>query len=66
MKIKLELFGASRDFSDKDFLEFVIENEISVKDLKKKLFFTWRISLKVIPTLKKLLKPQLFVQRTII
>ena len=66
MKIKLELFGASRDFSDKDFLEFVIENEISVKDLKKKLFFTWRISLKEILTLKKLLKLQLFVQRRII
>ena len=66
MKIKLELFGASRDFSDKDFLEFVTENEISVKDLKKKLFFTLRISLKAILTLKKLLKPLLFVQRTII
>ena len=35
MKIKLELFGASRDFSDKDFLEFVIENEISVKDVEE-------------------------------
>ena len=37
MKIKLELFGASREFSDKDFLEFDIEKKISIKDLKKKI-----------------------------
>ena len=37
MKVKLELFGASRDLSDKDFLEFNIEKNISIKDLKKKI-----------------------------
>ena len=37
MKIKLELFGASRDLSDKDFLEFNIEEKISIKDFKKKI-----------------------------
>ena len=37
MKIKLELFGASRDLSDKDFLEFNIEKKTSIKDLKKKI-----------------------------
>ena len=37
MKVKLELFGASREFSDKDFLEFDIEKKISIKDLKKKI-----------------------------
>ena len=37
MKIKLELFGASRDLSEKDFLEFNIEKKISIKDLKKKI-----------------------------
>ena len=37
MKVKLELFGASRDLSDKDFLEFNIEKKISMKDLKKKI-----------------------------
>ena len=36
MKIKLELFGASRDLSEKDFIEFNIEEKISIKDLKKK------------------------------
>ena len=37
MKVKLELFGASRDLSDKDFLEFNVEKKISIKDLKKKI-----------------------------
>ena len=37
MKVKLELFGVSRDLSDKDFLEFNIEKKISIKDLKKKI-----------------------------
>ena len=37
MKVKLELFGACRDLSDKDFLEFNIEKKISIKDLKKKI-----------------------------
>ena len=37
MKVKLELFGVSRDLSDKNFLEFIIEKKISIKDLKKKI-----------------------------
>ena len=37
MKVKLELFGSSRDLSDKDFLEFNIEKKTSIKDLKKKI-----------------------------
>ena len=37
MKVIVELFGASRDLSDKDFLEFNIEKKISIKDLKKKI-----------------------------
>ena len=37
MKVKLELFGASRDLSDKDFLEFNIEVKSSIKDLRKKI-----------------------------
>ena len=35
MKIKLELFGASRDFSNKDYLEFNIKDHFEVKDLRK-------------------------------
>ena len=37
MIIKLELFGASRDFRDKDFIEFNIEEKSSIKDLRKKI-----------------------------
>ena len=37
MKVIVELFGASRDLSDKDFLEFNIEKKTSIKDLKKKI-----------------------------
>ena len=37
MKVTLELFGASRDLSNKNFLEFNIEEKISIKDFKKKI-----------------------------
>ena len=37
MKIKIELFGASRDLSSKDYLEFNIDKKSSIKDLRKKL-----------------------------
>jgi len=37
MKITLELFGASRDFSNKDFLEFKIDKIIEIKDLRKEI-----------------------------
>ena len=33
MKIRLELFGASRDLSDKNFLEFNVNEKISIKDI---------------------------------
>ena len=37
MKIKLELFGASRDLSNKDYLEFNINKKSSIKELRQKL-----------------------------
>ena len=37
MKIKLELFGASRDFSNKGHLEFDIKEKIEIKDFRKKI-----------------------------
>ena len=37
MKIILELFGASRDFCQKDYLEFEIKNHTSVKDFREVL-----------------------------
>tara|TARA_B110000305_G_scaffold97962_1_gene110463 strand:+ start:367 stop:636 length:270 start_codon:yes stop_codon:yes gene_type:complete len=37
MKIKLELFGASRDFSSKDHLQFDIKEKIEIKDFRKEI-----------------------------
>ena len=37
MKIKLELFGASKDFSKNDFLEFNFNEKSSIKDLRKQI-----------------------------
>ena len=37
MKIKLELFGASRDFSDKDHLEIEVQDKASLNDLRNEI-----------------------------
>ena len=37
MKIKLELFGASRDFSNKDHLEIEIQDKASINDLRNEI-----------------------------
>ena len=37
MKIKLELFGASRDFSENDHLEINIQDKASVEDLRNEI-----------------------------
>ena len=37
MKVKLELFGVSRDFTEKDHLEFEVQEKASVNDLKNEI-----------------------------
>ena len=37
MKIKLELFGASKDFSDNDHLEIEVQNKASIDDLRNEI-----------------------------
>ena len=37
MKIILELFGACRDFSNKDYLEFNIKEKRKIKDFRKEI-----------------------------
>ena len=37
MKVQIELFGASREFSDQNYLEFNIENNSTIKDVRKKI-----------------------------
>ena len=60
MKIKLELFGASRDLSDKDFLEFNIEEKISIKDLKEQIINYVDENFKGNENLKKIIKTSSF------
>ncbi len=37
MKINLELFGSSRDFSDKDHLELDVQDKASIDDLRNQI-----------------------------
>ena len=37
MKVTIELFGASRDFSNKDSIEINIENNSTIKDVRDKM-----------------------------
>ena len=37
MKIKLELFGASRDFSNNDHLDIEVQDKASVEDLRNEI-----------------------------
>jgi molybdopterin converting factor small subunit len=37
MKVQIELFGASRDFSDQNFLEFDIKKNSTIKDIRNKI-----------------------------
>jgi len=37
LKIKLELFGASRDFSDNDHLEIEVQDKASIYDLRNEI-----------------------------
>ena len=60
MKVTLELFGASRDLSDKEFLEFNIEKKISIKDLKKKIINYVDINFKGNENYKKLIETSAF------
>ncbi len=37
MKIKLELYGGSREFSEKDYLEFNLKEKSSINDLRNEI-----------------------------
>ena len=60
MKIKLELFGASRDFSNKDYLEFNIEKKIELKDFRKEVINYLDINFKVNESFIKIIKSSAF------
>ena len=60
MKIKLELFGASKDFSNKDFLEFDIKEKIKIKDLRKEIIQYLNKNFKGNDSFKKLVENSAF------
>jgi uncharacterized ubiquitin-like protein YukD len=37
MKVIIELFGASRDFSDQNLLELEVKNDSTIKDVRNKI-----------------------------
>ena len=37
MKVKIELFGAARDFGKQNMLEFELEQKSTIKDIRKKI-----------------------------
>jgi molybdopterin converting factor small subunit len=37
MKVKIELYGASRDFSKQSFLNFDVEKNSTIKDIRNRL-----------------------------
>ena len=60
MKIKLELFGASRDFSNKEFLEFDIKQKIEIKDFRKEIINYLDINFKGNESFIKIVKNSVF------
>jgi len=60
MKIKLELFGASRDLSNKDYLEFNIDEKSSIKELRQKLIIYVNDNFKGNDGFKKIIETSAF------
>jgi len=60
MKIKLELYGASRDFSNKDYLEFYIKENIEIKDFRKKIINYLKINFKGNNNFRKIVEASAF------
>ena len=60
MKIKLELFGATRDLNDKNFIEFNFEEKSSIKELRKKIINYVDDKFKGNENFKKIIKTSAF------
>ena len=56
MKIKLELYGASREFSEKDYLEFNLKEKSSINDLRNEILSFIDKNFKGNSNFKKLVK----------
>ena len=60
MKVKLELYGASREFSNKDYLEFNFKEKISIKDLRKEMISFINKKFKSNENFKKIVETSVF------
>ena len=60
MKIKLELFGVSKDFSNKDYLVFNIKDNLKVKDLRIKIINYLDVNFKGNQSFKKIVESSAF------
>ena len=60
MKIKLELYGASRDFSNKDYLEFNIKEKTEIKDFRKEIIYYLEKNFKGNDNFKKIVETSAF------
>jgi sulfur-carrier protein len=60
MKIKLELFGASKEFSKKDYLEFNIKEKIEIKDFRKEIINYLNKNFKDNKNFKKIVETSVF------
>ena len=60
MKIKVELFGASREFSKNNLIEFEIKNNATVKDIRDEMINYLEINFDGNKNFKKILKTSAF------
>ena len=60
MKVIIELFGASRDFSDQNLLELDIENDSTIKDVRNKILNYIDINFKGNENFIKIVKSSVF------
>ena len=60
MKIKIELFGASRDFSDQNLLEFDVKSHTTIKDIRKKMINYLEINFSGNENFKKIVNSSAF------
>jgi sulfur-carrier protein len=64
MKIQIELFGASRDFSDQNFLEFDMEKNSTIKDIRNKIIEYLDNNFKGNKNYKKIVNSSAFCSRS--
>ena len=60
MKIKVELFGASREFSENNLIEFEIKNNASVKDIRDEMINYLEINFDGNKNFKKIVETSAF------